>query len=163
MATKTKAKVVDLPVKKGDRFWAMGCEATVLRASSTWADVLVKQVRTGEEWKKRQPLPFPADWERLDPDLKLHEFDPQWTIHPGVFWRDLANESGMSQAEIARQMGVSQKHLSQILTCTVMPGVEATVAFANVVGAPVSTLWNMACSHKLALALGKKDVTSDYL
>lgn len=162
MATKTKPKLTDLPVKKGDRFWGMGCEVTVLRASATWADVQVKQPK-GAEWKKRQPLPFPEDWERLEPDLKLHEFDPMWTIHPGVFWRELVTESEMSQAEIARQMGISQKHLSQILTCTVSPGVEATVSFANVVGAPVTTLWNMACNHKLALALGKKDVTKDYL
>jgi len=155
--------VNDLPIKKGDKYWGMGCEITVLRASKTWADILVKQVRTGEEWTKRQPLPLPEDWEQLDPDLKLHEFDPQWTIHPGVFWREAVNESEMSQAEIARQMGVSQKHLSQILTCTVTPGVEATVTFAQVLGLPVATMWNLACNYKLALALGKKDVTSDYL
>jgi plasmid maintenance system antidote protein VapI len=160
--SRTKAKVEDLAVKKGDRFWAMGADVEVLRASSTWADIKVRQPK-GAQWTKRQPLPFPADWERQEPNLKMHEFDPMWTIHPGVTWRELVDESELSQAAIAREMGISQKHLSQILTCTAMPGVEATVAFANVIGAPSGLLWRLACDHRLALALGKKDLTSDYL
>jgi plasmid maintenance system antidote protein VapI len=157
-----KTAVTDLSVKKGDRFWAMGAEVTVLRASSTWADIQVKQPK-GATWKKRQPLPFPDDWERLEVDLSLHDFDPMWTIHPGVFWREAMDESEMSQAQVAEQMGISQKHLSQILTCKVMPGVEATVGFAHALGLPVRTMWNMASNYRLDLALGKKDVTSDYL
>jgi hypothetical protein len=156
------SKVKDLTVKKGDRFWGMGASIEVLRASRTWADIKIQQP-TGAEWTKRQPLPLPEDWERRDPNLETHEFDPQWTIHPGVFWREAVTESELSQAQIADQMGISQKHLSQILTCTVMPGVDATVSFAHVVGLPVRTLWILACDHKLGLALGKKDLTSDYV
>jgi plasmid maintenance system antidote protein VapI len=152
----------DLAVKKGDRFWAMGQDVEVLRASRTWVDIKVRPPR-GDPWTKRMPLPLPADWERRDPNLKTHEFDPNWTIHPGVTWRELVNESDLSQTWIAEQMGISQKHLSQILTCTVMPGVDATIAFAQTMGVSASLLWRLACDHRLALALGKKDLTSDYL
>jgi plasmid maintenance system antidote protein VapI len=153
----------DLTIKKGDRFWGMGCAIEVLRASSTWADIKVVQPKNGATWNKRQPLPFPEDWERAEPNLATHEFDPNWTIHPGVMWREAVNESALSQVEIAEQMGISQKHLSQILTCRVMPGVEATISFANILGIPSHVLWRMACDHKHALALGKKDLTAEYL
>jgi plasmid maintenance system antidote protein VapI len=153
----------DLKVKKGDRFWAMGQDVEVLRASRTWVDIKVRPPRGGDPWTKRQPLPLPDDWERREPNLETHEFDPDWTIHPGVHWRELVNESDLSQTYIAEQMGISQKHLSQILTCTVMPGVDATIGFAQVMGVSASLLWRLACDHRLSLALGKKDLTSDYL
>jgi hypothetical protein len=154
--------VSEMTIKKGDRFRAMGCEAEVLRASKTWADVQVSQPG-GATWKKRQPLPFPEDWTRLPPELEDYEFDPDWTIHPGVHWRDIINESGRSQASIATEMGVSQKHLSQILGCHVTPGVDATVKFAGVMGVSAHLLWRLCCDYKLSLALGKKDLTSEYL
>ena len=153
----------DLKVKKGDRFWAMGQDVEVLRASRTWVDIKVRPPRGGDPWTKRQPLPLPEDWERREPNLETHEFDPDWTIHPGVHWRELVNESDLSQTYIAEQMGISQKHLSQILTCTVMPGVDATIAVAQVMGVSASLLWRLACDHRLSLALGKKDLTNDYL
>lgn len=153
------------PVKKGDRFRAMGAEVEVRRVSGagTWADITVTQA-SGASWRKRQPLPFPDGWKKQQPvqsAVGWVEFD--WTIHPGVTWREAVDEADLSQAEIARQMGISEKHLSQILTCTVMPGVEATVAFSRTMNLPVHLMWNLACNHKLALALGKKDLTADYL
>jgi hypothetical protein len=95
--------VTDLAVKKGDRFRAMGTDVEVLRASKTWADI---RVQRGEEtWTKRQPLPFPKNWRRRPPNLETHEFDPDWCLHPGVHWRELVEYSGLSQVEIAKQMG----------------------------------------------------------
>jgi hypothetical protein len=151
----------DLRVKKGDRYWGMGCSIEVTRASSRWADIQV--VSRGGSWTKRQPLPFPDDWERREPNLTTHEFDPDWCLHPGVHWREVVDESELNQVQIAEQMGVSQKHLSQILTCTAMPGVEATVAFANTMGVPAQLLWRLACDYKLDLVLGKKDITAEHL
>lgn len=45
----------------GDVYAWMGVHLTVRRVGhcQTWADVLVRP-RTGESWKKRQPLPLPA-------------------------------------------------------------------------------------------------------
>jgi plasmid maintenance system antidote protein VapI len=159
----TTHKFKDLTVKKGDRFRAMGATAEVVRASKSWADLKVWQPGTGASWNKRQPLPFPDDWTRIPPNLETHQFDPDWTIHPGVFWREVIEESGHSQAFVAREMGTSQKHLSQILSCHVTPGVEATVKFAQTMGVPVHTMWNLCCNYKLDVVLGKKDLTPDYL
>lgn len=157
----------EVDVKKGDRFRALGCTIEVVRVSKTktWADVEVSQ-KSGASWSKRQPMPFPEDWDRLPPNptkVELHIFEPDWTIHPGVHWREIISESGRSQASVAQEMGISQKHLSQILGCHVMPGVQATVKFCQVMEVPVSLMWRLACDHNLALALGKKDLTSEYL
>jgi plasmid maintenance system antidote protein VapI len=149
-------------VKKGDRFAAMGAVAEVLRAGAKWADIKVTQPH-GASWTKRQPLPLPTNWRRLAPRSEILGWEPEWTIHPGVHWREIIEESGKSQAWVAEQMGVSQKHLSQILTCTVMPGVDATMKFSAVMKISPRLLWRLACDHKLDLAMGKTDLTKDYL
>jgi plasmid maintenance system antidote protein VapI len=158
-----------MQVRKGDRFRALGCTMEVVRVSKTqtWADIVVTQT-SGASWKKRQPMPFPEDWDRLPPHTPraadaAQEIDLDYTIHPGVHWREIITESGHSQAYVAREMGISQKHLSQILGCHVMPGVHSTVKFSETMDVPVQLMWNLACNHSLALALGKKDLTADYL
>jgi plasmid maintenance system antidote protein VapI len=156
--------VSDSAIKKGDRFFSMGCEVMVYRVSAQgeWADVRVQQPKTGASWTQRQPLPFPEGWE---PIVQDEQFDwlPNWTIHPGVQWREIVNGQELSQTALAEQMDVSTKHLSQILTCTVMPGVDVTLAFARATNVSPSLLWRLAADHKLALAMGKKDLTSEYL
>jgi hypothetical protein len=156
----------DLPVTKGDRYRAMGCEVEVLRVARTWADIRVSN--GPETWTKRQQLPFPVDWEKQDPrrgtvSLVPDDDELTWTIHPGVTWREVVRDSPLNQAQIAEQMGISPKHLSQILHCHVMPGLDATTAFATVMGVSARVLWRLTCDHKLDLALGKTDLTSNYL
>jgi plasmid maintenance system antidote protein VapI len=154
--------MTDTDVKKGDRFFAMGASVEVKRVSGSgkWADIIVRQPK-GAEWNKRQPLPFPKDWEKVE--QQPFDSTPDYTIHPGVYWREAVDESGMSQVEVAEKVGISTKHLSQILTCTVMPGVDATLSFARAMDLPPSLMWRLASDHRLALAMGKKDLTSDYL
>jgi hypothetical protein len=153
----------DVPVKKGDRYRGMGCAIEVLRVSRAWANIKVSM--PGGAWTKQQRLPFPDDWEKLGPTRARLEVDsdPDWTIHPGITWREIVRDSELNQTQICEQMNISQKHLSQILTCHVMPGLDATLAFATVMGVSARTLWRMACDHKLDLALGKTDLTSEYL
>jgi hypothetical protein len=157
----TETDETERVVRKGDRFTAMGADVEVLRVGRSWADVKVTQPH-GAHWNKRQPLPFPDDWTYVEQDERFG-WVPDWTIHPGVHWREMIEESGRSQVDIAEEMGVSTKHLSQIVTCTVMPGVTATVAFARAMEASPWLLWRLACDHRLALALGKTDLTRDYL
>jgi hypothetical protein len=37
------------------------------------------------------------------------------------------------------------------------------VKFAQTMGVPVHTMWNLCCNYKLDVVLGKKDLTPDYL
>lgn len=96
-------------------------------------------------------------------EARTEEFDPDWTIHPGVHWAEVIEESGRVQREIAEEMGVSEKHLSQICNGSSLPSAEATVSFARVMNVPARMFWNLCCNYKLALALGKKDVTAEHL
>lgn len=156
----------DLPVTKGDRYQAMGCDVEVLRVARTWADIRV--TNGPETWTKRMRLPFPPDWEKQDSRRHTVVLTPEeeefgWTIHPGVTWREVVRDSTLNQTQISEQMGISQKHLSQILMCHVTPGLDATMAFATVMNVSARVLWRLTCDYKLDLALGKQDLTSNYL
>ncbi len=51
---------------KKDQVWYCRMDRiTVLRVSKKgeWADILVEQFNTRARWTKRQPVPFPADWD----------------------------------------------------------------------------------------------------
>jgi plasmid maintenance system antidote protein VapI len=89
------------------------------------------------------------------------EFDPDWTIHPGLHWAEAIEESKRVQREIAQEMGISEKHLSQICNANALPSAKATVAFCQVLDLPVKMFWQLCCNYQLALALGKKDVTAE--
>jgi plasmid maintenance system antidote protein VapI len=75
----------------------------------------------------------------------------------------MIEEADYSQTWVAQHMGISTKHLSQICTGNAMPGVNATIAFAQLMDASPMLLWRLSCDHRLALALGKKDLTSEYV
>lgn len=51
--------------QRGDVLYAGLDRVTVQRvaADGSWADVLVEQFNSRAWWHKRQPVPFPADWD----------------------------------------------------------------------------------------------------
>jgi plasmid maintenance system antidote protein VapI len=143
----------------------MGCEVEVTRVGSGWADVKVTQYRNGAHWTKRQPLPFPPDWQHLargDGNGESLE-SADFTVHPGITWRQIIKDSGRTQTEVAVAMGSSAKHLSQIVNCSALPGLETTMAFARAMEVRPEMMWRLVCDHRLALAMGKNDLTGDYL
>ena len=84
-----------------------------------------------------------------------------WTIHPGVHWAEAITEAGRTQREIAGKMEISEKHLSQICRGAALPSAEMTVRFCRVLGLPIELFWTLTCNYRLALALGKKDITQE--
>ena len=60
-------------------------------------------------------------------------------------------------------MGTSAKHLSQIVNGAALPGLETTMTFAGVMSVSSEMMWRLVCDHRLALALGKNDLTEEYL
>lgn len=89
--------------------------------------------------------------------------ESDWTIHPGIHWAEAIADSGRTQRDVAADMGISEKHMSQICRGRALPSADLTVAFARVTGVPLQMFWNLACNYRLALALEKKDLTADYL
>ena len=84
-----------------------------------------------------------------------------WTIHPGVHWAEAIAEDRRTQRGIAEEMRISEKHLSQICNCAALPSAEVTVAFCRVLDLPVELFWTLACNYRLALAVGKADITDE--
>jgi len=84
-----------------------------------------------------------------------------WTIHPGVHWAEAIAEDRRTQREIAGEMGISEKHLSQICRGASLPSAEMTVRFCRVLGLPIELMWTLACNYRLSLALGKQDITNE--
>jgi HTH-type transcriptional regulator / antitoxin HigA len=77
--------------------------------------------------------------------------------HPGEYWRYLVEDSGLSQAEVARRLGISAKHINQILRGHTLASVDLTVKFAALMEASPHGLWQLQCSYMLAEALAKEE------
>jgi len=59
-------------------------------------------------------------------------------------------ETGRTQADVSRAMGVSPKHLNQILQGEALPSAGTTLAFAHAVGASSRLMWQLVSDYKLA-------------
>lgn len=87
------------------------------------------------------------------------DFDPNWTIHPGQMWREALAHKGVTQAQAAEALDITQQYLSNILCGDRLPKVELCIRFANYVGVEPRFIWQLVANYKLGLAMGKKDVT----
>lgn len=87
------------------------------------------------------------------------DFDPDWTMHPGVHWREMIEHSGLSVTEVAQAIGMSRPFLSNVLAGRALPPAGRTVAFARFFDVQPRFLWQLRVNYELDLALGKKDVT----
>jgi HTH-type transcriptional regulator/antitoxin HigA len=65
-----------------------------------------------------------------------HSLDPDWIgqEHPGALLKEELVERGMSQADLARATGLTQKHISMIVTGKCGIGLTAATAFEHALG-----------------------------
>lgn len=89
----------------------------------------------------------------------MTSLDRRRVLHPGLHWVDFLRAANISQAEAARQMHISPKHLNGILRGRAMPSADLTIRFADLVHASPRLLWRQCCDYQLDLALGAEDVT----
>lgn len=82
-----------------------------------------------------------------------------WTIHPGVHWREAIQNSDMNQRTVANLVGIDRSHLSHILTGKKLPSAELVIKLSAVLGLRVGFMWQLQANYVLDLALGKRDVT----
>lgn len=68
-------------------------------------------------------------------------FRPRFAVPPGAHLEEKLEELGMTQAELARRTGLSQKHLNQLIAGDVSLSPRTAVLLERVTGMPAS-LWN---------------------
>lgn len=77
-------------------------------------------------------------------------------LHPGEYWRELIQRSKKSQADVSRDLDVSQKHLSQILCGKAYPSVHLVVALSDYFEVSDRAMWNLQCEYVLNQARRKR-------
>jgi plasmid maintenance system antidote protein VapI len=63
--------------------------------------------------------------------------------HPGELWRQIIDDGGWTQADVARAMGCSTKHLNQVVQGVVVPTADLTVRFSTACGVSVYLMWQV--------------------
>lgn len=71
----------------------------------------------------------------------LYRYEPDYAIPPGEVIAEFIEEQGMTQVELARRLGVTTKHLNQLVGGTVSLSNEIAIALERVTGAP-ARFWN---------------------
>jgi|KBSMisStandDraft_5_1062788.scaffolds.fasta_scaffold24134_8 plasmid maintenance system antidote protein VapI len=74
--------------------------------------------------------------------------------HPGSRWRRLIFDAHLTQSQVAERIGVSRKHLSQIINGRALPSPDITARFAAVVGKSPGKLWADVAAYQLAISMG---------
>lgn len=77
-------------------------------------------------------------------------FEPDWSVHPGETLREILETSGITQAGLAREMGVSQKHMNFVVQGKSRITVQFAVRLERALGAPTADFWmNLQTQHDL--------------
>lgn len=72
--------------------------------------------------------------------------------HPGEIWREIIEEAGVTQVWVSTRIGVSPKHLNQVVQGHSLPSVKSTVAFANVMHVSAEKIWLAQALYELGIA-----------
>lgn len=68
-------------------------------------------------------------------------FSPDWSVHPGETLREILETSGIMQATLAREMGVSQKHLNFVVQGKAAITAQFAVRLERALGVPSAEFW----------------------
>ena len=75
------------------------------------------------------------------PERSAHvEFNPDWALSPGTLLRHEIEARGMTQADLADRVKLTQKHVSQVITGTASLSPDVALAFERSLGVPARTL-----------------------
>ena len=88
----------------------------------------------------------------------INGFDPPWSVHPGEVLREVLDEAAMTQTELARRCGVSQKHISEIINGKAGIGPDLALSLEEVTSV-AATFWvRMQAGHDVRRARERRDV-----
>ena len=71
----------------------------------------------------------------------LHRYEPDYATPPGAIIAEFIEEQGMTQVELARRLGITTKHLNQLIGGSVSLSNELAIALERVTGTP-ARFWN---------------------
>lgn len=86
-------------------------------------------------------------------------YAPDWVLPPGESILDLAEERGWTQAELARRLGYSEKHVSQLINGRVPITVDAAQRLERVLGSTMDFWLTLEANfqrHKVRLEAGER-------
>ncbi len=83
---------------------------------------------------------------------QLHEFNPDWFVPPGSTISDLLNESGWTQAELAKRTGFSRKHITQLIKGLASINDETALKLERVLGGSIEFWLTRESHYREALA-----------
>lgn len=75
-------------------------------------------------------------------------FAPDWVSPPGDAIQDLAEERGWSQQELARRLGYTEKHVSQLVNGKVALTVDAAQRLERVLGSTLDFWLNLEANYR---------------
>lgn len=92
----------------------------------------------------------------VDPKMIANNIEPSEPIHPGELLKDEIEYRGISQKELAEQIGISYKILNDILNCRRSVSTNTALLFEAALGIPAHILTGMQMDYNLQLAKNDK-------
>lgn len=87
----------------------------------------------------------------------INGFDPPWAVHPGEVLKECLEEAAMTQVELARLCGVSQKHVSEIVNGKAGIGPDMALRLEDVTRV-AATFWvRMQAGYDVRKARERRD------
>lgn len=90
--------------------------------------------------------------EGKDPMMIANNLTPCFATHPGEVLKDEVDERGISQKELAENIGMSYKAMNDILNERRPVTTETAMLFEAALGIPASVLLNLQTSYNLHMA-----------
>lgn len=84
--------------------------------------------------------------------VKQYTFKPDYSVHPGEILGETLKARSISQSELASRCGISEKHVSQIITGKASVTSETALLFERALGIRASLWINLESSHRLHIA-----------
>lgn len=90
----------------------------------------------------------------MTPTSHPEEFSPDWSVHPGEFLRQVLEQRGLRQSELAERTGLTAKHVNQIVTKNIGISGEVAVLLERVLG--IEATWWTRVDAEYQAYLGKQ-------
>ncbi len=76
------------------------------------------------------------------------EFVPDWSVHPGAVLRELLDQRGIRQAELAERTGLTAKHINQIVNEAIGISGDVAVRLELALDIPARTWTRLEADHQ---------------